>query len=108
MSDRLPTDPGYLTPELNALRIQQLQQENDTLKGRNQAIAQRLEEMGRQLERQLVEMQQLKESRASQGKRLGTLEGEVSELKAMKKVLVVVGTVGLLGLGAYLKALFGG
>lgn len=103
--DRQPTDPGFLTPELNALRIQQLQRENETLRRKDELVSKRLEIMGKELTKHVEKLEQLKESRDKLGKRLGSVEGEVADLRAWKRLLFVIGTVGALGLGALFKGI---
>jgi len=101
----MPTDPGYNSPELNALRIDQLQHESDNLRRKDSEVAIKLEEIGKQLTSHMERIKQLKESRDKIGARVGCIEGSVSDLIGWKKLLLFIGGVGSLGLGALIKSL---
>jgi hypothetical protein len=101
----MPTDPGYLTPELNALRIDQLQHESDNLRNKDSLISIKLEDIGKQLTSHIEKIEQLKESRDKIGARVGVAEGAVSDLMGWKKLLLFISGIGSLGLGALIKSL---
>jgi len=99
------TEPGYQSSELNALRIDQLQHEADSLRSTSSRMTSKIEELRNLLTSHTERLEQLKESRDKIGARVGHIEGLVSDLVGWKKLLLFIGGVGSIGLGALIKSL---
>lgn len=98
--------------ELNDWRINQMSIELENIKRDHHAVNDRLsalkEDILVQKTNSKKDLETSKESRASQGKRIGVLEAEMNEMRGVKKLLAVVGTLAVVALGALLKTVLGG
>ncbi len=105
---RKPTEPGSLTPELNALRIEQLQQVIEQVRTHANATSSKLEKLALRFETLTEKVAQLHCSRDKFGKRLGEAESTIVDLKGWKRLLLFIGATGSIGIGALLKSVFDG
>lgn len=98
--------------ELNDWRINQMHLAIEQVKRDQGVLTSRLNDLKevniRQDAMSQKDLEAAKESRASQGKRIGALEAEMNDLRGMKKLLAVVGTLAVVALGALLKSILGG
>ena len=106
MAARKPTEPGVVSPELNALRIDQVQQDIEQVRSHANKTSSKLEKLTLECNTETEKVRQLKESRDKLGKRLGDAENIIADLKGWKKLLLFIGAVGSLGIGALLKSIF--
>jgi len=99
------TDPGAISPDLNALRIAQLQTEVAQARADLASANGKIDTLRMEFVSATERTAQLKESRDKLGARLGYVEGEISDLRGWKKLLVVIGGIGFTGIGALVKVL---
>jgi hypothetical protein len=107
-SMRHPTPPPVPTPELVLIKCDGLEQRVNTLTGTVQEVRDiMLELAGRSGKdgRMFRLEEQLRDSRESQGKRLGDLEQDMAAIKATRAQLRLLGAVAMLVLGAIAGAL---
>ena len=92
--------------EINSVRISQVQSSSNQLEVRLDKLCAKIEELQTDRTKGSERLRQLKESRDKIGARVGGLENKVSELMGWKRLLVTLGAIAAIGMGAALKAIF--
>lgn len=97
--------------ELNDWKINQIMRSQEELKSEISGLNHSIEDIKRELIVQktvgMKDLEASRESRTSQGKRIGALEADMVDLKGIKKVLLVVGGIASASFVTAIKVLLG-